>query len=421
MRILDNLWLVQDAIHLGAVIFEKLINDIKAKLPSKKKAKEDELDDDTEIKETGDATDPGVGAADKTGVTDISALNDKPQTFIDKIKSKLIPKKKGVSDPDETSVGESTSIGEVKSAKKKKINPIVLVVVLGALGIFLFYEPEPEQVAVAPPPRKSLRKTPTVTPTEVPAETPTDTTTEVPKETPPDTTAQVPAETPTDLPTDPTDTASTDTKIETPTDTTTETPTDTTTETPTDTTTETPTDTTTETPTDTTTETPTDTTTETPTDTTTETPTDTTTETPADTTTETPKDTTTDIPIDTSTDSVDGTTTDTDESTMTDKILEDLEKQVKKDQPKEVKKEYVSPPDYEYRGRGLVYNCTGKHWACVDGPSYKSCEDNFSSTTYKKKPIECYPFNVYNSTKGCELMQNRVVSSNAKTGFCKGN
>ena len=392
MRILDNIWLVQDTIHLGAVIFDKLINDIKAKLPSKKKAKDEELDDDTEIKETGDATDPGVGAADKTGVTDISALHGKPQTFVDKLKEKLIPKKKAASNPDATSVGDDTSIGEVKPAKKK-INPVILVVVLGALGLFLFYDPEPEPVAVVPPPRKSLRKTPKEAPTETPAEAPTDTTTDVPKETPTDTTTDVPKETPTDT--------ATDVPKENPTDTTTDLPTD-----PTDTA---PTDTTPETPTDTTTETPTDTTTETPTDTTTETPTDTTTETPTDTTTET------------STDSVDGKTTDTDESTMTDKILEDLEKQVKKDQPKEVKKEYVSPPDYEYKGRGLVYNCTGKHWACVDGPSYKSCEDNYSSTTFKKKSIECYPFNVYNSTKGCELMQNRVVSSNAKTGFCKGN
>ena len=121
-----------------------------------------------------------------------------------------------------------------------------------------------------------------------------------------------------------------------------------------------------------------------------------------------------------SVDSVDGQMP-TDETSMTDKILEDLEKQVKKDQPKEVKKEYVAPPDYEYKGRGLVYNCAGKHWACVDAPSYKSCEDNYSSVTFKKKTIECYPFNVYESTRGCEAMQNRVVSSNAKTKFCQGN
>ena len=121
-----------------------------------------------------------------------------------------------------------------------------------------------------------------------------------------------------------------------------------------------------------------------------------------------------------STDSVEGQTAQTpSETDVTDKILEDLEKQVNKEQPKEVQKEYVSPPDYEYKGRGLVYNCRGKHWACVDAPSYKSCEDNFSSVGYLKKNKECYPFNVYDTTKGCELMQNRVVSSNAKTDFCK--
>ena len=121
-----------------------------------------------------------------------------------------------------------------------------------------------------------------------------------------------------------------------------------------------------------------------------------------------------------SVDSVDGDVA-IDDTTTTDKILDDLEKQVKKEQPREVKKEYVSPPDYEYKGRGLVYNCAGKHWACVDAPSYKSCEDNHSSVTFLRKTVECYPFNVYQTPKGCEAMQNRVVSTNAKTNFCKGN
>jgi hypothetical protein len=123
-----------------------------------------------------------------------------------------------------------------------------------------------------------------------------------------------------------------------------------------------------------------------------------------------------------SVDSVDAPTTGVqEEGNIPDKILEDLEKQVNNEKPKEVKKDYVSPPDYEYKGRGLVYNCVGKHWACVDAPSYKVCEDNHSSTSFQKKKIECYPFNVYESPKGCELMQNRVVSSNAKTNFCQGN
>ena len=37
-------------------------------------------------------------------------------------------------------------------------------------------------------------------------------------------------------------------------------------------------------------------------------------------------------------------------------------------------KEYIKPPSYERVGRGLVYNCAGKHWACVNKRSYFSCK-----------------------------------------------
>jgi hypothetical protein len=102
---------------------------------------------------------------------------------------------------------------------------------------------------------------------------------------------------------------------------------------------------------------------------------------------------------------------------MTDQILKDLEDQVST-QKKPEKKEYVAPPDYEYLGRGLVYNCIGKHWACVDAPSYKLCEENASSSKYLGKKTECHPFNVYETQKGCEKVQNEQVSSSAKTDFC---
>ncbi|MGE3608682.1 MAG: hypothetical protein AB7I27_03760 [Bacteriovoracaceae bacterium] len=116
-----------------------------------------------------------------------------------------------------------------------------------------------------------------------------------------------------------------------------------------------------------------------------------------------------------------GIKTSTEEDNLTDKILQDIEKQAKDNKEVETKKEYVAPPDYDYRGRGLVYNCLGKHWACVDAPSYKICEDNSSSTKALKKAKECYPFNVYETQKGCESVQNRMVSSGAKTDFCGEN
>lgn len=343
-----------------------------------KKKGEEELDDDQDSSnETVDKTDPGLTALDKTGATDISDLSeedevsDKPQTLIDKIKAKIIPRKKSAAAADDD---DGTDVHDVKKAPKKKINPVLLVVVLAVIGIVLFYEEEPEQVAqpILQPRPKRVKKTEaakTETPaaeptTETPAVTDTPASTEPTTEPTPEPTTEEPAVTETPPTTEPT--PEEPAVAETPTTEPTPEPAP---------------------------------------------------EEPAVTETPTPEPT----PEPTSPDSVDGQVADTDESNMTDKILEDLEKQVKKDQPKEVKKEYVTPPDYEYKGRGLVYNCAGKHWACVDGPSYKTCEDNFSSTTFQKKTIECYPFNVYDTKKSCELMQNRVVSSNAKTGFCNGN
>ena len=105
---------------------------------------------------------------------------------------------------------------------------------------------------------------------------------------------------------------------------------------------------------------------------------------------------------------------------LTEKILQDLENQTKS-KVSETPAEYVAPPDYEYTGRGLVYNCKALHWACIDGPSYKTCEDNFNFQKSKSAKPECYPFNVYETTRGCANMQNRMVSAGSKTEFCSGN
>lgn len=106
---------------------------------------------------------------------------------------------------------------------------------------------------------------------------------------------------------------------------------------------------------------------------------------------------------------------------MTEKILEDLEKQLKDNQTKTdapVVREYVRPPSYDYVGRGLVYNCRGKHWACVDAGSYSLCEQNHSFLKLNGKPKECYPDSVYNTDRACGWMQKQKISQSAKTEFC---
>ncbi len=117
-------------------------------------------------------------------------------------------------------------------------------------------------------------------------------------------------------------------------------------------------------------------------------------------------------------DTVDETVKTENTEDLTEKVLQDLESQVKTTNTVVEQKEYVAPPDYEFVGRGLVYNCIGKHWACVDGASYKICQTNHASIKYLKKSVECFPENVYETQGGCEQTQSRKIISNTKTDFC---
>lgn len=116
------------------------------------------------------------------------------------------------------------------------------------------------------------------------------------------------------------------------------------------------------------------------------------------------------------TDTVAGGTTED----MTDKILKDLEDKVLSEQTKTAPGAgpYVSPPSYDFPGRGLVYNCIGKHWACVDGGSYQACQNNFRSLFAQSLKKECYADSVYETQQGCEWVQKQKVSNSTKTDFC---
>jgi len=82
------------------------------------------------------------------------------------------------------------------------------------------------------------------------------------------------------------------------------------------------------------------------------------------------------------------------------------------------KADFIAPPNYERTGRGLVYNCTGKHWACVDKLSYFQCRGNEVWSKQNKKNPECVIKNVYASDKDCEAIQGYYVKFNEPTGFC---
>lgn len=114
------------------------------------------------------------------------------------------------------------------------------------------------------------------------------------------------------------------------------------------------------------------------------------------------------------------------------KIDSEIDKMIDADNPKKeeapavdlkskiaVEDPYVEPPNYENYGRGLVYSCKDKFWACVDKPAYIQCNKNMKYNKANSKTAECAVVNVYNTNEDCTLIQKYNVSKNIATDFCK--
>jgi len=93
------------------------------------------------------------------------------------------------------------------------------------------------------------------------------------------------------------------------------------------------------------------------------------------------------------------------EESMTSKIVETLIE--------------TPPPSYDQIGRGLVYNCKGKYWACVDKATYLICNKNFKYNESVGKDKECVTQSIYASDDDCAKVQKYNVSVNQSTDFCK--
>lgn len=76
------------------------------------------------------------------------------------------------------------------------------------------------------------------------------------------------------------------------------------------------------------------------------------------------------------------------------------------------------PPPYDQLGRGLVYNCKDKYWACLDKPAYVTCNKNMKWNKSKGNAAECAVSNIYASEEDCAKVQKYNVSTNASTAFC---
>lgn len=100
-----------------------------------------------------------------------------------------------------------------------------------------------------------------------------------------------------------------------------------------------------------------------------------------------------------------------------DKLSDDSPKIIEKF--KKEKLEYQAPPSYLETGRGLIYNCVGKHWACVDKDSYMKCKKNADWSKENQKSPECFPAEVYRNFLDCRSIQIDKINTLAETSFCK--
>lgn len=69
--------------------------------------------------------------------------------------------------------------------------------------------------------------------------------------------------------------------------------------------------------------------------------------------------------------------------------------------------------NYQAVGRGLIYNCKGKHWACVDKANYLKCK-KLSNSGSK----DCVTKKVLKSNDSCFEIQRKLITKNSNTDFC---
>ena len=77
------------------------------------------------------------------------------------------------------------------------------------------------------------------------------------------------------------------------------------------------------------------------------------------------------------------------------------------------------PPPYDQLGRGLVYNCKDKYWACVDRSAYLICNKNLKYNESVGKNKECVVQAIYATDEDCAKVQKYNVSVSQPTDFCK--
>ena len=77
------------------------------------------------------------------------------------------------------------------------------------------------------------------------------------------------------------------------------------------------------------------------------------------------------------------------------------------------------PPDYLQKGRGLVYNCKQKHWACVNKASYFQCARNQKALSEKDAQPDCVINDIYFSSTHCVRGQLMKIHQKITAKACR--
>lgn len=73
--------------------------------------------------------------------------------------------------------------------------------------------------------------------------------------------------------------------------------------------------------------------------------------------------------------------------------------------------DFTPAPNYEEYGKGLVYNCKDKHWACVDRKPYLQCEMNYKWSKQNGKVPDCTIEKTYADFKSCRIVQVHYINT----------
>ena len=81
--------------------------------------------------------------------------------------------------------------------------------------------------------------------------------------------------------------------------------------------------------------------------------------------------------------------------------------------------EKIIKVDYDKLGRGLVYNCAQGFWACVNKDEYLNCRENLKWSNKLGNKKNCVPQDVYAGVKDCQIMQIHNINTSISLNFCQ--